>query len=81
MNRIRLHWDEVRKIADELESTIHLAGTESRERWRALQLRLVELERMLALSGEHVRNVAARKLATIDATLRRLRDDIAHAHD
>jgi hypothetical protein len=40
-------WEEVRRIADEVELQIHLAGMEARERWNALRPRLIELERQL----------------------------------
>jgi len=37
-------WDEVRRIADELELKIHLAGMDARDRWRDLKPRLAEIE-------------------------------------
>ena len=67
-------WDEVRRIADELEVKIHLAGMDARDRWRALQPRLTEIEKSLSLAGQR----AGEELASVGAALRRLRDDLAN---
>jgi hypothetical protein len=80
MNEARTHWDDVRRIAEELEPRIRLAGADARDRWYALQPRFAEIARMIAGSGEHTRVVVMRKLGVVSATLLRLRDDIACAH-
>lgn len=72
-------WEDVRRIADELGPRIGRADPDARDRWDALQPRLAELERMLARTGEHARDLARRKLATAAATLLRLRDDVVYA--
>jgi hypothetical protein len=72
-------WANVRRIADERGPRIGRADPDARDRWDALQPRLTELERMLARTGEHARDLARRKLATAAATLPRLRDDIVYA--
>jgi len=69
-------WDEVRRIADELELKIHLAGMDARDRWRALQPRIVEIERALTRAGQRAGDTVERELASVGAALRRLRDDI-----
>jgi len=38
------HRDDLRRITDELELEIHLAGLDARDRWRALEPQLYELE-------------------------------------
>ena len=66
-------WDDVRRLADELEVQIHLAGMEARDRWRALQPRIVALEQTIAKSsGDSVKD----ELAAVRDSLRALRDDI-----
>jgi hypothetical protein len=69
-------WDEVRRIADELELKIHLAGMDARDRWRDLKPRLAEIEKSIASAGKRAGDVVERELASVGAALRRLRDDI-----
>jgi hypothetical protein len=69
-------WDEVRRIADELELKIHLAGMDARDRWRDLKPRLAEIEKSIAGAGKRAGDVVERELASVGAALRRLRDDI-----
>lgn len=69
-------WDEVRRLADELELKIHLAGMNARDRWREVQPRIAEIERSLATAGRHAGDVLERELVSIGVVLRRLRDDI-----
>jgi hypothetical protein len=73
-------WDEVRRIADELELKIHLAGMEARDRWRALQPRIAEIEKTLSDAGKVAGSVLERELASLGVALRRLRDDVAGPH-
>jgi hypothetical protein len=80
VNEARTHWADVRRLADEIEPRIPVASADVRERWDLLQPRLVEIAKMIACSGEHARAIAMRKLATLNARLLRLRDDIAYAH-
>jgi hypothetical protein len=70
-------WDEVRRIADELELKIHLAGMDARDRWRDLKPRLAEIEKTIAGASKRTSDVVERELASVGAALRRLRDDIA----
>jgi hypothetical protein len=69
-------WDEVRQIADELELKIHLAGMDARDRWRALQPRIAEIEKTIAHAGKRASDAVERELASIGAALCRLRDDV-----
>jgi hypothetical protein len=70
-------WDDVRRVADELALQIHLGSMEARDRWRALQPRLEELEKTIAREGERAGQVVTQQLAEVGAALRRLRDDLA----
>jgi hypothetical protein len=81
MSAETFNWNDVRRLADELELKIHLAGMEARDRWRELQPRLVEMEKSLAESGKRAGEVVERELSAIGAALRRLRDDLAKPYD
>ncbi|MEP6860364.1 MAG: hypothetical protein ABJE66_07080 [Deltaproteobacteria bacterium] len=70
-------WDEVRRIADELELKIHLASMDARDRWRVLQPRLVEIEKSIEAAGNRAGDVVEHEVASVGAALRRLWDDVA----
>ena len=76
MNEQPSTWDEVRRIADELELKIHLAGMAARDRWRALQPRIAEIEKSISSASKRASDVADRELSSLGAALRRLRDDV-----
>jgi hypothetical protein len=80
MNDVHSTWNDVLRVAEEIEPRICIADADALERWHALQPRLSEIARLIAGSGGHTRIVATRKLATISAMLLRLRDDLAYAH-
>jgi hypothetical protein len=69
-------WDDVRRIADELELKMHLAGMEARGRWNALQPRLAEVEQTITREGERAGKFVASQLSALATTLRELRDDL-----
>jgi hypothetical protein len=69
-------WDEVRRLADELELKIHLAGMNARDRWRDLQPRIVEIEKSITSAGRRAGDALEREVESIGMALRRLRDDI-----
>ena len=79
MNEQPSTWDEIRRVADELELKIHLAGMDARDRWRALQPRIVEIEKSLSSAGKHAGDFVERELSSIGSALRRLRNDVAKA--
>ncbi len=78
-------WDDVRRIADELELEIHLAGMEARDRWQELRPRVERLEHEMAHAGAQLGDAIVRELADVRAALRRLRDGLfsssAHVHE
>jgi hypothetical protein len=69
-------WKEVRRLADELELEIHLASMEARDRWEALQPRLLRLEQSVAHAGHRIGEAIDREVASISAVLERLREDV-----
>jgi len=72
----RALWSEIRRMADELELEVHLAGMDVHDRWRALEPRLVRLERQLKSTGRHASKMVAKELAGLRALLVELRDDV-----
>lgn len=78
-------WDDVRRIADELELEIHLAGMEARDRWHELRPRVERLEHEIARAGEQLGKAIVNELAEVRVALRRLRDGLfsseAHVHE
>lgn len=69
-------WDEIRRMADELELRIHLAGMDARDRWRALEPRFSRLEHQLKRSGRRARKAVARELAALRELMQGLRDEL-----
>jgi hypothetical protein len=70
-------WDDVRRIVDELEVKIHLAGMDARDRWRAIQPRLAKLEKTIERKSRRTGHAMADELSAIGKALRELRDQIA----
>jgi hypothetical protein len=69
-------WDDVRRIADEVELQVHLGGMDARDRWHGLETRLVHLEKSLAHSGDHAGEALVRELSEIRTGLVELRDKL-----
>jgi hypothetical protein len=70
---------ELRRIADEVELKIHLAGMEVRDRWQVLKPRLAEVEKKLARTSERATKLAQDEVAAVGQALHKLRDDLARA--
>ncbi len=78
MTDTRKEWDDLRTVADELELKIRLAHMDARDRWHALQPRLVELEHTIKQAGARASKTVTEELSAVGNALRQLRDDIAH---
>lgn len=76
MKNGRSTWDDVRQISDELQLQLHLATLEARDRWKAIQPELAELEQLVTESGKSAGAAVERKLTSVLDALRRLRDDV-----
>ncbi len=74
-------WDDIRRIADEIELKVHLAGMEARERWQKLQPHLDELQKTIQNTGQKASDVLDEQLAALGKGLRKLRDDIGSELD
>lgn len=69
-------WDDVRRLADEIELKVHLGGMEARDRWKALQPQLTKLQGKLDEKGKVANDAIEREMASVGTALRRLLDDI-----
>lgn len=74
-------WDEVRRIRDEVRLKLHLAGMDARDRWHALEPRLVEIEHAIETRGRHASDVLSDQLAFLGIALRNLRAEIVDELD
>ncbi len=73
-------WDEVRRIADEIEVQLHLASMDARDRYHALQPRIAATEAAIVHSGEHASDAVISELHELRTALLHLRDQVyAHA--
>lgn len=62
-------WNDVRRLADELELKIHLARMDARDRWADLKPKLIELEHTAEDQAKH-------QLGALAAALKQLRDEV-----
>jgi predicted enzyme related to lactoylglutathione lyase len=69
-------WDDVRRIADELEVKAHLATLDLRDRWRALQPQLAQVERQIADAGGKLSMAISKQLTELGKTLRAMLDEL-----
>jgi hypothetical protein len=69
-------WDEIKRMAQELDVQMHLAGMEARDQWKELKPKVNQLEKQLSDVGKVVNDAVEKELSSIGAALRRLRDEI-----
>ncbi|HEY6033505.1 MAG TPA: hypothetical protein VIV58_04575 [Kofleriaceae bacterium] len=69
-------WDDVRRLADELEVKIHLAGMDARDKWHELEPRLEQLEHAIVHSSERASDAVVHELQEVGDALRKLRDQV-----
>lgn len=77
MTDTKKDWDDLRRMADELELKIRLARMDARDRWQALRPRLARLEDSVKRTGERASKVVTEELSSLGKALRDLRDEIA----
>lgn len=69
-------WDDVRRLADEIELKVHLAGMDARDRWKELKPRLATLDRQFNEIGQRANDAIEKEARSISTELKRLRDEI-----
>lgn len=76
MTRTPATWDELRRIADEIQLKIHLAEMDARDRWRDLEPRITEVEHALADAGGTASETLSHELARFGAVFRDAGEDL-----
>jgi hypothetical protein len=61
--------DEVRRLADELELEVQLAGMTARDRWRLVAVRLTALDEELEQSGHELTDSIEDQIAVLHTLL------------
>ena len=69
-------WDDLRRLADEIEVKAHLAGMDARDRWNELKPQLAELDRRFSEAGQRANAAIEKEARTVGVELKRLRDEI-----
>lgn len=72
MSPEQIHWDDVRRIADEIELHIHLGSMNARDRWHEIEPKIVEIEHRIAKTGIG---------SLVDRELHDLHDELVHLRD
>ncbi len=69
-------WDEIKRISDELELKVHLAGMEAKEKWETLKPRVAELKTKMEDKAESASARVAEELGNVGTLIKELRDDV-----
>ena len=69
-------WDDLRRIADEIEVKLHLAGMDARDKWNELKPKLSKLDQQFNEAGQKANDAIEKEARTVGAELKRLRDDL-----
>ena len=69
-------WDDLRRIADEIEVKLHLAGMDARDKWNELKPKLSKLDQHFNEAGQKANDAIEKEARTVGAELKRLRDDL-----
>jgi hypothetical protein len=70
-------WEEVRRLADEVRVKMHLAGMELKDKWKALEPQLQDVEQKLKAGGERAGGVITTQVDAIAAGLRQFADELS----
>lgn len=69
-------WDDLRRLADEIEVKLHLAGMEARDKWAELKPKLSQLDKQFNDGALRANDVIEKEARTVGAELKRLRDEL-----
>lgn len=70
-------WNEIKRLADQVELKIHLARMDLRTRWDELKPQLAALERELLERRAQARHLVTDRLDKLRAALHQLRDELS----
>jgi hypothetical protein len=77
MRRLECELAELRRLRDEIRTTIHLATSDMRESWQLLDANLDELEWLIKHESKDIREAAAEIIGHMSRTAHRMRRGIA----
>jgi hypothetical protein len=69
-------WADIRRLADELQVKMNLAGKELRGRWHAFQPHLATLEHRVSAAGDRATKVLSKELSDVGKSLKQMIDDL-----
>lgn len=72
-------WDDVRRLADEVRVKMHLAGMELKEKWKALEPQLKEVEQKVKDGGEKAGDAVTTQVSALAAGLRQFVDELSES--
>jgi ElaB/YqjD/DUF883 family membrane-anchored ribosome-binding protein len=69
-------WDEIKRISDELELKVHLAGMEAKDKWEELKPRVKDLGTKMEDKAEAASARVVEELNNVGGLIKELRDDV-----
>ena len=69
-------WDEIKRISDELELKVHLAGMEAKEKWEELKPLVQDLGAKMEDKAEAASARVVEELNNVGGLIKELRDDV-----
>ncbi len=69
-------WEDLKRMADEVKVKLHLAGMEAKDRWKALEPKIQELQTKVEAKGEQAADTVQTQLTSVVDSLRRFVDDL-----
>jgi len=69
-------WDDLRRLADEIQLKVHLAGMDARAQWKKLEPRLNDLEHQISAGTERVGQAVNDQLITLGKSIRDLAEKV-----
>ena len=73
-----LSWQDVRRLADQIEVKVNLASKELRDRWQAFRPRLAKFEKDVTATGTRATKAFSKELSDLGGALKKLVDDLDH---
>jgi hypothetical protein len=71
-------WDDVKKVADDLEKKVQGAGASMKERWHSqMKPKLVELQKKAEEKGHRASEAVQEQLVTLSEALKKFGNDIS----
>jgi hypothetical protein len=69
-------WDDLRRLADEIQLKVHLAGMDARAQWKKLEPRITALEHQITTGTERVGQAVNDQLTSLGRSIRDLAEKV-----